>query len=470
VRLVRVPQPWLLWLAIAAVDGALCLSGRGGARAGLWAAQALVALAAAFWSWRRGRTTGRVAPGEGIALALLGLACASWPLWPGPAPGPAPAPSSSVAVVWTFEPAQRGAIIATPVVTAEHVYAAVIRDSLPSPTGAVYCLDRRRGTVAWQFDDGGAMLHMYCTPCLADGRLYVGEGMHGNDGKMYCLDAASGRRLWHVVTAGHIESSPCVAGGRLFFGSGDDGLWCLDAATGARLWHSRGWWHVDASPAVQGGRVYAGGGVSSLYRTTEVFCLDADDGRPLWRTATDLPAWGSPVADRGQVFFGLGNGRLTQSAQAPEKPAGALLCADAAGPAHAPRGGVGDAVFNRPAVDQTCVWFGARDGRCYCLDRRDGQVRWQTDMGSPIVTRPALIDGRLYVVASGGRVGCLDPADGRALWTFDVAQHSQSRPRLLSSPVVVPDADEAGCHHRIYFGAELMSLAGSSAVLYCLRD
>jgi outer membrane protein assembly factor BamB len=288
--------------------------------------------------------------------------------------------------------------------------------------------------------------------------------------KIYCLDAASGRKLWHFVTAGHIESSPCVSGGRLFFGSGDDGVWCLDAATGAPCWQFAGRWHVDVSPAVTGGRLYAGSGVSVLHQTTEIFCLDTRDGSPLWRTATDLPVWGSPLADGGQVFFGLGNGRLTQSAGPPEKPAGALLCADAATGGVCWTCRVGDAVFSRPAVDETWVWFGARDGRCRCLDRRDGQVRWQTDMGSAVVTRPALIDGRLYVVASGGRVSCLDPADGRALWTFDVAQHSQSRPRLLSSPVVVPDADETGSHHRIFFGAELMSLAGSSAVLYCLRD
>jgi outer membrane protein assembly factor BamB len=410
-------------------------------------------------------------------LALLGAAGLAvlvyllhpwWRVWL--AGRPADNPTPAVAVAGTFEPAGHGAIISGPVVTPDRVYVAAVRDQGLTTSGVVYCQDRR-GTVLWQFDDGGAMQHMICTPCLAAGRLYVGEGMHANDVcKLYCLDAASGRKLWDFTTAGHIESSPCVAAGAVFFGAGDDGLYCLDAGSGAERWHLRGPWHIDTGPAVAGGRVYAGSGVSRLNQTTEILCLGAADGKLLWRTPTELPVWGSPVVDGGQVFFGLGTGRLTQSAEAPEKPAGALLCADAATGRPCWVFPVADAVFGRAAVEEESVWFGARDGRCYCLDRRDGRPRWQADMGSPVVTRPALAGGRLYVVAEEGRVSCLDAGGGRALWTFDVAGHTQTRPQLLSSPVVVTEAGGGDAHHLLYFGAELRTRAGSTAMLYCLRD
>jgi eukaryotic-like serine/threonine-protein kinase len=401
----------------------------------------------------------------GVILASLAVAV---PLaMPRKQPAEKPAPT----VVWTFEQPESGAFISTPVVDKEHIYAAGIRDNALAPSGIVYCLDRRRGTVCWKFDDDGTMRHTISSPCLAGSRLYVGEGMHGNDVcKMYCLDAASGRKQWHFVTGGHIESSACVADGAVFFGSGDDGLYCLDAVSGKKRWQFSGRWHIDARPAVVAGRVFVGSGVSRLHRTTEFFCLDAATSRLLWRIPTELPVWGSPTLDKGQVFFGTGTGRLTQSAEPPEKPAGVLYCIDAATGQLCWSARLDEAIFGRPAVDAEHVYFGARDGRCYCLNRRDGQRIWQADLGSPIVTTPALSAGRLIVVASGGQVACLDAGSGQTMWTFDVASHTQTRPQLLSSPIVVPDDGEEVRHPWIYFGTELRTSLRSTAVLYCLRE
>jgi outer membrane protein assembly factor BamB len=170
----------------------------------------------------------------------------------------------------------------------------------------------------------------------------------------------------------------------------------------------------------------------------------------------------------GQVFFGTGTGRLTTSAEPPEKPAGALLCADAETGQIQWTCRVRDGVFASAAVDAERVYFGARDGCCYGLDRRDGREVWQQELGSPVVTQPALVEGRLYVAASGGLLCCLEAGDGRTLWTFDLAGQTQSRPRLLSSPVVV--VDEANDRHPLlYLGTELRQGDRSEAVLYCLR-
>ncbi|MGH7172315.1 MAG: PQQ-binding-like beta-propeller repeat protein [Gemmataceae bacterium] len=405
-----------------------------------------------------------------LLLGLAGIASAALLMIAYFKEGKPPPANETPQVVWSFEQAESGAIISTPVATEECVYVAAIRDSAFRPSGIVYCLDRRSGKARWKFDDDGGMKHTYSTPCLWDGRLYVGEGMHGNDVcKMYCLDAASGRKLWEFVTGGHIESSPCVAEGAVYFGSGDDGLYCLDAGSGAKRWQFQGQWHVDVSPAVADGRLYAGSGVSRLHRATEIFCLDVADGRVIWRRPTQLPVWGSPLVKDGQVFFGTGTGRLTVPVEPPEKHAGALVCADAASGRIDWIERVDDGIFARPAVDAERVYFGARDGRCYCLDRRDGRRLWQTDLGSPIVTRPALVEGRIHVAASGGLLSCLDAGDGRAVWTFDITEHTQTRPRLLSSPVVLAEESANGRHHFLYLGTELRGGSRSAAMLYCLR-
>src|SRR5262249_60356425 len=105
-------------------------------------------------------------------------------------------------------------------------------DARLPPRGAVYCLTLDAGRVVWKFDDDGAMQHTSSSPCVADGRLYVGEGMHANlTSRFYCLDASSGRKLWQFQTAGHIESSPCVTALRGFIRPGDGGVAALDAET-----------------------------------------------------------------------------------------------------------------------------------------------------------------------------------------------------------------------------------------------
>jgi outer membrane protein assembly factor BamB len=376
-----------------------------------------------------------------------------------------------VEVAWAFEQRERGAIVSSPLVDGDRVYVAAIRDaSFRSTSGVVYCLDRATGQELWHFDNGGGLQHMYSSPCLAQGCLYLGEGMHANNlCKFYCLDAATGRKRWHFETAGHIESSPCVADGKVFFGSGDDGVYCLDAATGARRWQFQAAVHVDASPAVVGRRLYAGSGVSRSYRTTEVFCLDTDTGRPLWRVPTDLPVWGSPALAGDDVFFGLGNGRLDRSAEFPAKPAGALLCVEARTGRCRWRYDLGDGVLAQPTVDARHVYFGARDGCCYCLGRDDGRLCWKAELGSPLVTRLALCGRSLYAVASAGRVTRLDLDRGTPGWTFDVAAHSGTRPRLFSSPAVAAGPAPGGPRH-LYFGTELRNPVSSAAVLYCLRD
>ncbi len=384
---------------------------------------------------------------------------------------PLPSSAETDKVVWTFEQVERGAIVSSPLAAGDRLYVGAIRDAGLSTSGAVYCLNRETGKIIWKFDDDGETQHMYSSPCLANGRLYIGEGMHANQVcKFYCLDAGSGQKLWQFVTAGHIESSPCVADGKVFFAAGDDGLYCLDAVSGAPRWHYEAPIHVDASPSVVDRCLYCGSGVSRTRKTTQVFCLNADTGAVLWQKPTDLPVWGSPAVSGDQVFFGLGNGRLTQSALAPEKPAGAVLCAAAKNGETQWRYDVRDGVLVRPAVDDHRVYFGARDGCCYCLDRSHGQLCWMQDLGSPLVTNPALLERRLYVVASDGRVSRLDADSGRIGWTFDVAAHSQTKPRLFSAPAVVGERAEVNGHFRVYFGAELRMPLNSAAMVYCLRD
>jgi outer membrane protein assembly factor BamB len=368
-----------------------------------------------------------------------------------------------------------GAIDARPLIDGDHVYiAAAHRGRLNTTFGAVYCVERSTGQLLWTFNDDGKMKQVFSSPCLADGRLYVGEGFHSDFGcKLYCLDATTGKKVWAYQTESHTESSPCVADGRVFCGAGADGLVCLDATTGDKVWEYRVG-HIDCPPVVVGQRVYGGSAVDRDVegpQETAVFCLDAGSGKEVWRVPTNLPAWGRPAVAGEQVFFPLGNGDVMKSVEPPEKPAGAVLCLSVRDGKPAWRYDVPDGVIEGPAVDRGQVYFGCRDGHCYCVGRRDGQVRWKYDLGSPVIATPAAapcsccgLTSSVYAVARDGKACCLDAADGRLMWQYDRIPAAE----VLSPPVVAVERGPDGDRRAVYFGAGVNDSA--QAVLYCLRD
>jgi outer membrane protein assembly factor BamB len=423
----------------------------------VWIAVAFIAVTGVFWSWRRhrGRSSEMIALGA-LALAAIGLAAAAWPR----------ANTSNWRVLWTFQPAEHGVIISSPIVTNDRVYVAVIRSAGLSSAGALYCLNRATGKVIWCFDNDGEMQQVFSTPCLADGRLFFGEGLHENQAsRFYCVDAKTGKRLWQYETASHTESGPCVADGKVFTGAGDDGVYCFDAATGRVVWHFQEPYHVDASPAVIGKRLYVGSGVSRTQKATRILCLDTDTGKAVWQTPTSLPAWGSPVVAGDQVFVGLGNGRLDRSAAA---PAGAMLCLDANTGDELWRYPTGDAVLVRPVVDEQHVYFAARDRNAYCLDRSNGRRAWSRQLRSAIIASPTVRDGSMYIATTDGQLSRLGMENGELTATFDLGDFSGMTPRIYSTPTIAADPLSQSAQ-LVFVGAALDDGLSTSAALYCIE-
>ncbi len=109
----------------------------------------------------------------------------------------------------------------------------------------------------------------------------------GNDGK----------QIWSVRTGGPIYYPPTFDSGRLFVGSADGRVYALEAASGRLLWSYRvapqaRWipvygrlistWPVAGGVAVQDGVVYAAAGIAH-YDSTYVVALNAADGKTIWR-------------------------------------------------------------------------------------------------------------------------------------------------------------------------------------------
>jgi eukaryotic-like serine/threonine-protein kinase len=349
------------------------------------------------------------------------------------------------AIAWSFrDPQARVAdLSSSPAVVGGRVYVGSAQASVFDSSGMVYCLDAATGKRIWQFQ---TEKQVFSSPAVVGGKVYVGEGLHVDTGcKLYCLDAATGKKLWAAPTKSHTESSPAVVGNRIYAGAGEDGVYCLDAATGKPIWH-RGGMHIDASPAVANGRLYLGTGYGQL----RALALDAATGKTAWETASDLPVWGPPAVAGGKVYFGTGNGDFVKSADAPK---GAVLCLDAATGKQVWRRDLPDAALTAVSLAGTHAVTGCRDGKVYALDAASGTIAWSASCGGPVVASPAT-DGRQLYVAGGGKITALDLNDGAAGWTLDLAAQTAADVKLFSSPAVAGG--------RLYVGT-------SKEKLFCIK-
>jgi outer membrane protein assembly factor BamB len=90
-------------------------------------------------------------------------------------------------------------------------------------SGALYAPELARG------EDGQAALDVHharprrLVAGDAGGRLFVGS----NDGRVYGLDLASGKKVWEYEAASPVTSSPAVAKGKVVVATADGQVICF---------------------------------------------------------------------------------------------------------------------------------------------------------------------------------------------------------------------------------------------------
>jgi len=180
-------------------------------------------------------------------------------------------------------------------------------DPQPKPIEHVLELPRMR------FDDA---FHVVA----AGGTVYFGSS---SDGKVYALDAASGKVRWEFFTGGPVRLAPTVANGKLYVGSDDGWVYCLGAGDGRLVWRFRAApsdrkllgngkmisvWPVRTGVLVDSGVAYFGAGVfpaEGLY----LYAVDAQTGKLLWKNDTygaggmaGISPQGHLVASKDRLF------------------------------------------------------------------------------------------------------------------------------------------------------------------------
>jgi alcohol dehydrogenase (cytochrome c)/quinohemoprotein ethanol dehydrogenase len=136
------------------------------------------------------------------------------------------------------------------------------------------------------------------TPLVIDGVMYFTTAWS----KVFALNAATGKLLWSYdpqvpgewainACCDVVNRGAAAWGGKIFFGTLDGRLIALDAATGKRVWgmltidpHSR--YTITGAPRVAAGRVIIGNGGGEFGVRGYVSAYDANTGKLIWRFYT----------------------------------------------------------------------------------------------------------------------------------------------------------------------------------------
>ncbi|MGI9442984.1 MAG: PQQ-binding-like beta-propeller repeat protein [Rubripirellula sp.] len=161
---------------------------------------------------------------------------------------------------------------------------------------------------------------------ISDGRVYFGSTV---DHRLYCVKSTTGEVLWTHYTEGAIRLAPTLAHGNIYFGSDDGKVYCLNAVTGRPVWVmrvgpeddrllSRGEmisrWPVRTGVLIDGETAYFGAGVFP-HEMIYLCAVNALSGDVIWRNDTiseqnagrnDLTPQGYLLSNKDNLFVPSG--------------------------------------------------------------------------------------------------------------------------------------------------------------------
>jgi len=196
-----------------------------------------------------------------------------------------------------------GRVRSTPAVAGGSVY-------FVSDDGFLYSVVTSDGSRSWRFDLQSAGIervlpsvhppyafdYLSSSPTVHQGMVFVGSA----NGRLYAIEAATGKEKWHFETGDRIRSTPKVHQKRVYFGSWDHHLYALSVEDGKQVWRFDTGGIIQASPAFGDGRVYIGS------RNPKVFALGAASGEPVWEFEHTDGSWveSSGIYKDGVLFMG----------------------------------------------------------------------------------------------------------------------------------------------------------------------
>ena len=351
-------------------------------------------------------------------LALFALAFTAqaddWPMHRGTptltgrATSPAPA---KPALKWTFKAGK-------PVVGG----AAIVGDRVffGDGGGVIRAVSLTDGKELWKVTTESAV---EAVPLVLDGVCYIGAA----DGRLYALDAATGKKKWEpfetgdkILASASWAKDPASDKKWLLVGSYDFSFYALDTSTGKQLWKVTTENFINSTPAITADGLALFGGcdalmhVVSLKEQKEIRTLNAEAYVP-----------GSAAVDGKMAYFGSDSKKVYAFDVTNETPVWTYRDRNFS-------------YMSSPALSEELVMIGARDKRVHGLDRKTGEARWTFAAKGDVDSSPVLCsDGALVFGSKDGRFYCIESATGKERWRYEIGSDIESSPAVSRGMIVI---------------------------------
>lgn len=220
-----------------------------------------------------------------------------------------------------------------------------------------------------------------------------------------CVDAKTGLNIW-TNSIGYVPAAVVATEEGVICCLRDPpGVALVDLESGRVRWKFEDDRWFDTGPLVHGDIVYALCGNGRLY------ALRLATGEVLWMRNIPGSAFAEPCLFGDQILVAERRGRITLV-----EPDGSSVWSRSV----SEWSGLQDHdVIATPAIHHDGAFIvGGDDGGIFCVDLRDGHLRWWVPTGR-IRSSPAVADHGIYVGIFGGHTFCLDPRTGKDLWRFE---------------------------------------------------
>jgi outer membrane protein assembly factor BamB len=408
--------------------------------------------------------------------------------------------------------------ITTPIVQNGRIYFITRTGDKVTEQERVVCLNEKDGSLVWEHK-----FNVFYADIVSDrlgwstmvgdpetGNVYA----HGVQGLLFCFDK-DGKVLWeHSLTEeygrvsgyGGRVTSPIIDGDLLILGMmnsswGDQGsgrtrFVAFDKKTGGVVWWGSGghppkntYYSIPVVAVIGGQRLVISGGGDGC-----VHAFKVRTGEKVWTYKIgneDVNC--SPVVSGDLVYIGHGETNDDSPRQ------GRVVCLDGSevkdGKPKLVWQKFGIKVkFASPVLDKDRLYVCNEVGKLYCLDAKDGTVKWTHDYAKNTKGSPLLADGKIYIGGVDGEFQILQPGDkeckvldnhvfedsqvkGSAIavngkvyfmttdkmYCLGKKDHSAKSGAILPEPMEAPVAKDAKPAHLQILPADVVLMPGESA-------
>ena len=288
----------------------------------------------------------------------------------------------------------------------------------------IYAVDMVNGNLKWKYPvDVPLTSSVKATPAIIDGKLYFGT----NDGKLYCLNAATGSFEWFFETRGSLRCPPVVLDDIMYLGSDDNSIYTIHASSGDIGWSKP----FTARDDFANGVAVGAGMVVGTCMDGVMYGVNANSGKPKWMfRLPNAPVKTSPIMTESQTIATVGNMVFGVTTRSGQQKWAIQLPSEASA---------------TPATDGMNIFVPCHDKKLYCynISGRQPVLKWTepADVGGIPMSSPTVADQLVYVTGSHGVVSAFSVDDGTLKWRYSFTASAVTTPGSLytdasTSPIV----------------------------------